>query len=254
MKRLAIFAAMIMVGTTLFTPSAQAGGQGFFVHCKVSHHRQVDPIVSPGRISAHQHEFFGNTTTGPDSTLQSMLEGSTTCSAVGDTAAYWVPTLLNPKGQVVRASIANAYYRPAGAEVVVPFPQDLRIVAYRHSWHCGTGPGSPTPPSCGGQRYLRASIEFPSCWDGVNLDSPNHLSHLTYDRGSDCAGVTVPKITLDVRYPVHDGAGYYLSSGAPNTLHADFWNTWQEDELAAVVDACLNSSTGCGRVTGSLGS
>lgn len=27
---------------------------------------------------------------------------------------------------------------------------------------------------------VRAQVYFPSCWDGVNLDSPNHYSHMSY--------------------------------------------------------------------------
>ena len=253
MKRLAMFAVMVLVGSGLVAPGATAGSSssGFFSHCQVSHFGMMDPIMSPGRMSAHRHEFFGNTTTDASSTLRSMLAGNTTCSAAGDTAGYWVPALVRPNGRVVKAAVANVYYRPAGAQHVYPFPQDLRMISHKSSWHCGVGPGTNRPQRCG-HRYVRASIEFPSCWNGTDLDSPDHMSHLTFDRGARCEGVSVPKITLDVRYPIHDGTGYTLSSGPPRTLHADFWNTWQPDELAAVVDACLNSSRACGRVKGSM--
>ena len=36
----------------------------------------------------------------------------------------------------------------------------------------------PPTPCPGG---IRATVIFPSCWDGVNLDSPNHQSHVAYD-------------------------------------------------------------------------
>jgi hypothetical protein len=35
----------------------------------------------------------------------------------------------------------------------------------------------PTTPCPGG---IRATIIFPSCWDGVNLDSPDHRAHVAY--------------------------------------------------------------------------
>jgi hypothetical protein len=31
---------------------------------------------------------------------------------------------------------------------------------------------------------LRKQIHFPSCWDGVNLDSSDHKSHMSYPIGS----------------------------------------------------------------------
>jgi hypothetical protein len=27
---------------------------------------------------------------------------------------------------------------------------------------------------------IRTTIRFPTCWDGVNLDSPDHMSHVSY--------------------------------------------------------------------------
>jgi hypothetical protein len=31
---------------------------------------------------------------------------------------------------------------------------------------------------------IRSIVTFPTCWDGVNLDSPDHKSHITYATGS----------------------------------------------------------------------
>lgn len=31
---------------------------------------------------------------------------------------------------------------------------------------------------------IRSVITFPTCWDGINLDSPDHMSHLAYATGS----------------------------------------------------------------------
>jgi len=43
----------------------------------------------------------------------------------------------------------------------------------------------PNKPCPGG---IRATIIFPSCWDGVNLDSPDHQSHVAYAPGSERLG------------------------------------------------------------------
>lgn len=41
-------------------------------------------------------------------------------------------------------------------------------------------------PDCGslilslGSYGIMTSVRFPSCWDGVNLDSPDHMAHMRY--------------------------------------------------------------------------
>ena len=232
------------------TPSATTDGRGFLTHCAVSHFAQVDPIVSPGHVSMHEHEFFGNTTTTANSTYDSMIAGTTTCDALADTAGYWVPTLLDPEGNVVSTGVVKVYYRDGGATSVTAFPPDLRMISHTASWFCGAGgEGTAEPQDCGA-KPVRVRVYFPNCWDGVHLDSPDHMSHMTFDRGRDCTGVPVPAVLLNVVYPVNDGTAYTLSSGPPSTMHADFWNTWQQDGLQALVDRCINGSVTCGRIEG----
>jgi Domain of unknown function (DUF1996) len=236
---------------------AQAGGSGgeFFTHCPQVKQKQVDPIVAPGLVSAHMHEFFGNTSTDADSTFASMQAAGTSCMLAADKAGYWVPTLIAPNGTTVVADSANAYYRSGTFSHVEPFPPDLRMVAKEHYFYsCGnTGSGSPTPVDCGA-RYLHASVVFPQCWNGQDLDSVDHISHMSYATIHHCDGIGVPRLTLVVRYPVHDARGYGLSSDAGagvtdgRSLHADFWNTWQQSGLQAEIDACINMGVRCGQV------
>ena len=93
-----LFAALVLVGALLLpVPAAQAATPRFQIRCETSHVAQEDPIVSRGVVSAHLHEFFGNTTTNANSTYESMRAGGTTCSAATDTAGYWVPTLISSR-------------------------------------------------------------------------------------------------------------------------------------------------------------
>ncbi|KAF1836477.1 hypothetical protein BDW02DRAFT_567068 [Decorospora gaudefroyi] len=39
----------------------------------------------------------------------------------------------------------------------------------------------PKTPCLGG---IRSTVTFPTCWDGVNLDSPDHMSHVAYATGA----------------------------------------------------------------------
>jgi hypothetical protein len=55
----------------------------------------------------------------------------------------------------------------------------------------------PTKLCTGG---IRATIIFPTCWDGKNLDSPDHRSHMAYSGGAALAGASCPS-THPIRVP-----------------------------------------------------
>lgn len=65
---------------------------------------------------------------------------------------------------------------------------------------CGPkDPRSFPPRPCPGG--IRATIVFPTCWDGKNLDSPDHRSHMAYSPdGKAFAGSTCPS-SHPVRIP-----------------------------------------------------
>src|SRR5919204_1805239 len=140
-------------------------GNNFFSNCRYSHTAADDPIVLPGLPGrSHSHTFFGNVTTGADSTLASLRAGATTCKPRTDHAAYWVPTLYQ-NGREVRPMKAQLYYVLRGYDEMHPFPPGLRIVAGdAHAtrpqsmrvtyWDCGgqaakTAPSSTVPARCG---------------------------------------------------------------------------------------------------------
>ena len=63
-------------------------------------------------------------------------------------------------------------------------------------------PGFPPKPCSGG---IRAEIVMPSCWDGVNVDSPDHKSHVSYPVGRTQGGKcpdTHPKRLFSMFYEV----------------------------------------------------
>lgn len=51
---------------------------------------------------------------------------------------------------------------------------------------------------------LRTQIFFPSCWDGVNLDSANHKDHMAYPDGMDNGKCppTHPKRLISIFYEI----------------------------------------------------
>ena len=116
----------------------------------------------------------------------------------------------------------------------------------------------PTPPNCG-SKQIKAHVHFPWCWDGVNLDTPDHRSHMAYGpNGRTCPAthpVVLPRITLHVTYGVKNGTGHMLASdhafGLPagTSLHADFWQTWDQPVLDFLVERCLRGGVSCKSMT-----
>jgi len=270
----ALAAAVVGVGLAGTTSeSATVAAQGTFgsiqVVCRSSHTKSDDPIVFPGKPgAAHQHDFFGNTSTDAFSTDANLAGRPTTCSRPGDTAAYWTPTLLN-NGRRVAPDRVIAYYRTRRISDIAsirPFPRGLKMIAgsatatasnpqptWITNWNCGDGvEGTARPPSSCPNEPLRLRIEFPNCWDGRNLDSADPKSHMAYAGVGGARGcptshpVAVPSLSLNSRWKISGSlSGVRLTSGGVYSAHADFWNSWNQTVLAQLVRDCLNAGRVC---------
>lgn len=225
--------------------------------CALSHVAMDDPIVHPAMPGAsHSHEFFGNTTTSAASTYASLRAGSTTCDRTGDTAAYWVPSLL-ANGVRVRPAFAFAYYLRAGkpGELAAP-PAGLKLIAGDAKataaqstrvtgWKCeGLGDRlSTVPVTCPGERLVLV-VNFPDCWNGTDLDSADHKSHLAYSVARRCPTgypVSIPRLSLRIHYRIGDVSGLTFASGGAYSAHADFFNAWHQSVLANLVRRFTNA-------------
>jgi hypothetical protein len=242
-------------------------GVNFVSGCGFSHRNTDDPIVFPGEPGrSHDHTFLGNATTNAFSTVDTLRGAPSSCRRAGDSAAYWVPTLVTSTGQAVLPRAATVYYRRRTLAPVQAFPQGFELIAGNSkatavqglritSWNCGPLAGirpQPTIPSCpdADRRGLALHIQFPDCWDGINLNSPDHQSHMAYSvRGVCPAGhpVAVPGLQVNVRYPSAGGPGLMLSSGGQLSGHADFFNAWNQAALTQLVNGCLNALRHCGQ-------
>lgn len=241
----------------------------FIVECELSHIAADDPILYPGQAGAsHLHAFFGNVSTSAGSTLEELVSSPTSCDDPQDTAAYWVPVLIDD-GQIIAPMSSVAYYRaglgieattvqayPPGLVMIAgdPMasePQPLSVVA----WSCGNGSQRDVlPPECPRRVWLRLDVTFPDCWDGENLDSPGHRGHLRYSNQGQCPtshSVPVPQLIFSVVYPVFgDVAHLRLASGSLLTGHADFVNSWHQEKLVNEVEVCLQREKVCGISSG----
>ena len=100
---------------------------------------------------------------------------------------------------------------------------------------------------------------IPGLLGGVNLDSADHKSHMSYST-EDASGVfrcdaahpvSLPYVNMIVRwdgqYPAGDSVT--LASGAAFTFHADFMNGWDQARLVSLFDQCIKTQIECGRIT-----
>lgn len=246
-----------------------ATGQ-FLVECELSHQLFDDPIVKPGRPGeSHHHLFFGNRDVDAYSDYDGVAGATTSCDQQLDTASYWAPALLDARGTPVEPNGLTAYYRTAvgiDPSEVVAYPPGLMMVAGdQHAtseqstsvvgWSCRAGRSRQVEPPGACSSALVLSVTFPDCWDGVDIDSDDHISHVAYSDGGGCPSehpVPIPQLEIVIDYPVAALSGdggeidVELASGGVLTGHADFWNVWDQDKLETEVATCLHRDLVCG--------
>jgi len=117
-------------------------------------------------------------------------------------------------------------------------------------WGCqGESIGSGNIVQCSsGNPNLEFLIDFPECWDGINLDSADHKSHMAYARGGSCPAthpVPLPVLEYKFVYDTIGGPGFRLSSGEGYTLHADAWMMWIDSEAEMRLINCIRVGKKC---------
>lgn len=256
------------------------------INCSLSHMNYDDPIVFPGqKRSTHLHAYFGNTDVDYSSTSASIANsGNSTCTGgTANRSAYWVPAVVDtatrkpvmPWGENGLQVYYKTGYRGVPSNEVVNMPAGLRMIAgsanstgpQQHvTYHCEgarhTSPQSSFPNCNPGDRLVMA-VEFPQCWNGRDLDSADHKSHMAYGtwgpvpgrNGAGCPSshpVAIPSITQNFRYPVPAGgmANWRLVSDmyegpAGYSGHADWWNGWDAAVFQKVIDNCYSKGLDC---------
>jgi hypothetical protein len=259
-------AAALVVTTLATAPTAYAtpsnNGASFAVRCDFSHRNLDDPIVYPEQPgAAHSHDFFGNNSTDAYSTYDSLLAApeGTTCTRPEDEAAYWIPTVYW-NGVELESNRAVFYYRAGGKNhtTVQPFPAGLKVVPNTHiRWRCGrtdNGGGTKQPPRQCDNGELGVRIAFPDCSNG-STDSADHRSHMAYSRKRDgkvrCPRshpTPVPSLTMNVTFPIPAGKKGQVTLSSDHhdepggsTMHADFFNAWDQAALSELVVRCINN-------------
>lgn len=265
-------------------PSTEGVG-AFRFTCTFSHMSYDDPIVYPGKKGAsHLHTFFGNTAIDYTSTRESIEQtGNSTCTGgTANRTGYWVPAIIDTKdGTPIKPDKINVYYKTSyfKGDDTKTLPAGLRMIAGDMkssgpqefaSWNCydGKNPNKNTkfiPADCPVGSILEAKIDFPFCWDGVNLDSPDHKSHMSYPVQMQVSPFTwscpsthpveLPIITEHVQYVMTEAsvpARWRLSSDNYGTdkpggysLHADWFNGWDPKVQETWFKNCLLANMDC---------
>ncbi|EEA24064.1 hypothetical protein EYB25_004812 [Talaromyces marneffei] len=101
---------------------------------------------------------------------------------------------------------------------------------------------------------LRLELMFPSCWNGVDVDTPNHKSHMAYPdlvKDGKCPegfGTRLVTLFFETKYDTQNFKGvdgqFVLATGDPTGCgyHGDFIQGWESDFLRQAMDECSNPS------------
>jgi Domain of unknown function (DUF1996)/Ricin-type beta-trefoil lectin domain-like len=269
--------------TPIKRPSGDTTGN-FRVVCQFSHMNYDDPIVHPGKPgAAHLHTYFGNVGAKFNSTGASLLaSGNSTCDGgTLNRSSYWVPTMMAADGKPIAPDSNMIYYKSGyqGIEpqnVVQSLPNGLKLIAgnpaalnaeqnSQVAWSCSTlsfRGRQGTIPSCPEGETLKAEIQFPQCWNGRDLSSPDLVSHMAYGQWSvGCPSthpIGIPSISFNVTWPVPAGGteGWHISSdktpaadGA--SLHGDVILAWDPATATTWLNNCVRQNADCnvGQIT-----
>jgi len=196
-----------------------------------------------------------------------------------------------PQGKLVNDGGLDIYYIPSGK--VTAFKKGFRMLAgsagnsdnskvvkARICHRCWTSTSDtpfvggapcdnndtvdiPADPKC---KMIRQTIIFPTCWDGKNVDSPDHQSHMAYGQGNGANGggacpsshpTKVPQVMYELMWDVSkfadksmwptDGSRpfvYSMNLGG-SAAHGDYLFGWEGDSLQKAMDNGCNLNQAC---------
>ncbi|WP_324783854.1 DUF1996 domain-containing protein [Streptomyces sp. H51] len=279
--------------------TANASTGTFTTRCGVNankNHNTDNVIVAPGVANGahHLHDYVGNQKVNAFSDNQTFLQGGTSCQNRNDLSSYYWPVVRvqdgtqdfdqnkdgggkeGNVGRILTPVSAQIKYVGSPTGKVVAMPQFLRIItgdaktttnglanANAH-WSC-TGFENKVQlttqyPICPQGSKVVRTFAFQSCWDGQNVDSANHRTHVAFaDASGNCGGgfKAIPQLTMRLTYnitppTVQNGVvkNAYAVDGFPDQLHKaatdhDDFISVTTGGLANKIANCVNSGQRC---------
>ncbi|MFJ6940310.1 DUF1996 domain-containing protein [Streptomyces sp. NPDC101132] len=286
------FVAITTVRPNVRRPANRNGAStgSFSVSCGRNRNGHFNPdnvIVAPGVSNGahHMHDYVGNVSTDAFSTNDSLAAAGTTC-ANGDQSTYYWPVLRLRDGR--RERDANApgggqdanvgtiltpkqvtlQFKGSPVGKVTAMPRFLRIItgdakAFTNgtananaSWSCTGFENRQLKdkyPVCPRGSDVVRTFTFQSCWDGRNIDSANHRTHVAFAAARDgrCGNgfTAIPQLVQRIVYSVPPGARIAVDSFPEQlhkavTDHGDFINVMSDGLMARAV-RCINDGRAC---------
>ncbi|MEV0638317.1 DUF1996 domain-containing protein [Streptomyces sp. NPDC050619] len=288
------------------SPSPRKGGsRGTFVtSCGVNAEglfNSDNVIVAPGVSNGahHFHDYVGNQANDAFTSDDDLANGETSCVDQEDKSTYYWPVLRLQNGtQEQDADAPGGGTEGNAGEIVTPkqvtltfvgnprgkvtaMPRFLRIITgdakafvngtanANASWSC-TGfedrQLKDKYPLCPRGSDVVRTFKFQSCWDGRDIDSANHRTHVAFAQadgacpaGFEAIPQLVQRIVYDVDAPsLQDGGrttplfavdSFPEQLHKPVTDHGDFINVF-DDELMREMADCINDGRTCGAGAG----
>ncbi|MGZ3144192.1 DUF1996 domain-containing protein [Lentzea chajnantorensis] len=175
------------------------------------------------------------------------------------------------EGEIQRPAVVDLTFRGSPVGKVTAMPKFLRVLYgdakagqngpknARASWTC-TGFEDKVLmdkyPICPQGAKVKRVHDFPSCWDGKNIDSANHRDHIVFpDQNGRCKQgfKAVPQLRISLTYDIPldvQKEGRYLVDSFPEeehnplTDHDDFANVMSQKIMNRLVN-CVNTGKKC---------
>jgi hypothetical protein len=144
-------------------------------------------------------------------------------------------------------------------------------------WHCqswdssdaANGPWSSSIPECKAPDMLRFDVFFPSCWNGVDLDTADHQSHMAYPSGTNnnvkCPSshpYPIVRVSYHFAFPLFPdqldpvsktSKGFRLASDLYTvsgnngglSLHGVWMNGWNPEAMDLLLKGCVRGQRDC---------